>query len=401
MKIKFSKIFFYIIYALTLATNMLSEVTFMSSAFSLINKSFLFIGVIIFLVQSPKYNKKKFLMMATIFAVVIINYFITDDALMIKLFILIMIFKDINFNKFIKFDLFIKIIYYVLVICLCKARLAENIITYRSDGSVRQALGFGHSNTLGLYTMSICFDYIYLRYKKLKIWDLIFTAFFMFLIFKITNCRTAVLGFGLLIIGILIVKLTKKMNISKNGLKKIIPFIPIFCSALSIVCVLLYGKYDFIYTIDSLLSGRIRYGRYFWEEYGINLFGNVVTFISTQQAALYNTSAEVLDNSYLKLLIQFGGIIFIIYNYLSYKSLKYLVNKEKDSSKEILLIILITFYILGISETWLIKFYFNNFILYIAMYIYNKKLSDDKDKDFTKKENINFSKENNSNLTTC
>lgn len=373
-KIRVSELFFYIGYALLLFEAMFNNLNSLNIIFSIIDKAFVVLAIFIIFMQNEKYNIKRFILMCIVCVVLCINYFITKDNALIKIFFLVVAFKDLNFNKFIKVDLIIRGLCFTFVIILYKLQIIENIIIYRADGTIRQSLGFSHPNALGAYIMSISFSYIYIRYKNIKLRDVI--LLFLALIFATiyTDSRTATAGILLLFIFIALNKLVKNKK-NRRIVKKCIPLIPVFCAILSVLCTLLYNKYEFISDLDSILSKRIMYSNYFWKEYGVSMFGQDITTVSTVEAALYNLTPKILDNTYILVLIKYGIINFIIFNVLSFKSLKYLL-KENNKTSQMLVIILVVYYICGMLESWLIKFSYNIFILYFAIYLYNKKIGD-------------------------
>jgi hypothetical protein len=89
--------------------------------------------------------------------------------------------------------------------------------------------------------------------------------------------------------------------------------------------------------ISSFLSGRIRMGHEYVIDYGVKLFGQQIQQIS-QFSSNFKGVEMVLDSFYLKLIIQYGAIItliFIIYIWT-------LASKLKNKKPELLVIMFFT-----------------------------------------------------------
>lgn len=124
-----------------------------------------------------------------------------------------------------------------------------------------------------------------------------------------------------------------------------------------------------IKNIDRLLSKRIYYTEQYLQKYDINLFGQKIETVSTVQSRLLNISPQILDNSYIVLLLKFGIILLFCSCLLLSLRLK-LSYRERD---KLLIIILIIFMIVGLFENWLIKINYNPFILSFSSLIYRER----------------------------
>jgi hypothetical protein len=125
--------------------------------------------------------------------------------------------------------------------------------------------------------------------------------------------------------------------------------------------------------LNDLFSTRIECMLKFFNTYNINLFGNKLILVSSENAILLKTKAWILDNSFVHILLRYGLVIYIIFA-TYFKKIFYLAYKEKNT---ILIIIVFLLVIYGMMETYLFKFTYNVFILYIGKLLYREELKNE------------------------
>ncbi|CDB16979.1 putative uncharacterized protein [Clostridium sp. CAG:221] len=359
-----SLLFFYLAYTFILLQAMFNNVPSLTPLYGIIDKLVIVLIFLTILFQNQIYRIKEIAWVVIIFAIVVISYFLSKDNIILKAIMLIIASKDINFKKFIKFDLVIKVIFCFIIIIFSQIGIAENYVILRADGTIRQSLGFSHPNALAAYWLSICCDYIYLAFNKNKIIKLFICTIITFIIGYITDSRTVIICVSLMIILLLY-----NNYLNNKIIKKIVIFLPYLLFALSLSLAYLYKSSDLIKNIDRLLSKRIYYTEQYLQKYDINLFGQKIETVSTVQSRLLNISPQILDNSYIVLLLKFGIILLFCSCLLLSLRLK-LSYRERD---KLLIIILIIFMIVGLFENWLIKINYNPFILSFSSLIYRER----------------------------
>ena len=359
-----SLLFFYLAYTFILLQAMFNNVPSLTPLYGIIDKLVIVLIFLTILFQNQIYRIKEIAWVVIIFAIVVISYFLSKDNIILKAIMLIIASKDINFKKFIKFDLVIKVIFCFIIIIFSQIGIAENYVILRADGTIRQSLGFSQPNALAAYWLSICCDYIYLAFNKNKIIKLFICTIITFIIGYITDSRTVIICVSLMIILLLY-----NNYLNNKIIKKIVIFLPYLLFALSLSLAYLYKSSDLIKNIDRLLSKRIYYTEQYLQKYDINLFGQKIETVSTVQSRLLNISPQILDNSYIVLLLKFGIILLFCSCLLLSLRLK-LSYRERD---KLLIIILIIFMIVGLFENWLIKINYNPFILSFSSLIYRER----------------------------
>lgn len=212
---------------------------------------------------------------------------------------------------------------------------------------IRNAFGFYHPNTFGMYVMMIFLDYLYLNKEK-KIRNIIFAIFVSIFIHYTSDTRSAIYC----IMGISILLLLEKLLIRViqiKPIKFILNNLYLFLLCFSIVTTLLYcSKTDFSIQLNQFFSNRLYLQSIFWKNYKLSLFGNKI---------IYNYT---LDNGYIKLLLNYGLLATIFYGYIYNKTLKktYLFNNY------IVYFIILILLFFNVAESSMLYVYFNIFILY-------------------------------------
>lgn len=367
-----SLFFFYLAYTFILFQAMFNNVPSVLPFYSIIDKLIVVLIFLTVLFQNQIYKIREIALVVVIFSITVISYLLSKDNIILKFVMLIIASKDLEFKKFIKFDLVIKIIFCCMIIIFSQIGVAGNYIILRADGTIRQSLGFTHPNALAAYWLSIFCDYMYLSLNRNKMIKLFSCTIITFIIARITDSRTVIICVSLMII---LFFYNNYLNLNNKVAKTFIIFLPYLLFILSILSAYLYKSSNFIKNIDHLLSKRIYYTEQYIQRYDMKLFGQEIETVSTVQSRLLNISPQILDNSYILILLKFGVILLAGGCLLLSLRLK-LSYRERD---KLLIIILIIFMISGLFEGWLIKINYNPFLLSLSSLIYYKRKIDKED----------------------
>lgn len=257
--------------------------------------------------------------------------------------------KMINITK--KF-LISSIVMFIVTIILSELGIINNEDWYKRDENnnllIRNTLGFGNPNTLFLFIFGILISY-YLTKEKMTLAEKVIWICIIVFFYKLTLCRT---GFIVAILFILFADLLKRIN--KN---KLIQWINrnafLILTIISVIIAIKFGKSNNV--IESLLSHRPIY----WYQHvqnGISLTGNNIPI--------------VLDNYMLNIAYLQGILVYIVYLYMFYKSIK-IFNQKPEYYKYTIVIIFTLIY--GISEA-AINVSNNISILLIFLVYFNNNL---------------------------
>lgn len=305
------------------------------------NSLLVYLYLIIIMVLSLKYlfklqfTKIIFLKVMLIMIVSFIIFFLykEDNIFLYSLLGLLLINDD---NKDIVKTIFVSlVIIFSITILLGSLNILPMDEVYRTingESQVRISLGFPNANAAFAYFIPIVLSGIYL-FKNNKIF-IILSLIVSIIIYNFTVCRT---GFYLIILILIFSIVTKKYNINFNKNYFLICFI------LSILIAILFGQTKYNY-VNELFSYRPWYGFQFLKE-GIFSWG------------LGINNKLILDNLYFKLLANYSIIGILLYLYI------YKMGKEICNNDKYILFAMFFFNIYNIFEAMTI----GNFVLIIFL----------------------------------
>lgn len=312
-----------------------------------------------------KTDVRKIILYIAILCVAGISYINSGLSFVLITTILIIYVRNYDFDNILLFLIIGQMIGILLVVLSAGTGIVENINTSRL-GVERYALGFLNANTLSNYLFSIILKIMFLRRNLNNALPLFISNIIFLLVILITDSRTS---FLLLILFDLLfcvfiffrskgwldsyLSLMNKMNILMiNGL-----FILSYLSA-----ILFSYSNPFMVELNEIFSYRISSSSKFFYTYGFSLLGQEVELVSTFQAAKFNSSALILDNGYLQMLIIYGVVFSVIFYLLVLTSLKNIrVNKEY-----LLSIVILIYIIYGFNSGLFLSWEYN-FILFYGL----------------------------------
>lgn len=344
------RIFYFIGFLLLQMSSICVNVRFISNYLFVVKFISLFILLFccIINVKASKLTFNKIFMIIILFFVGIVSYYITDDIIFLELFILLFASMSFEFNEIVKVDFVCKLLVMIFVLICNKMGYAQSdFIVTRDGNTIRNAFGFYHPNTFGMYVMMIFLDYLYLN-KERKIRNIILAFVVAIFIHYTSDTRSAIYC----IIGISSLLLFEKSLIKIVQIKPvkfILNNLYLILLCFSIVTTLLYClKTDFSIQLNQFFSNRLYLQSIFWKNYKLSLFGNEM---------IYNYT---LDNGYIKLLLNYGFLATIFYGYIYNKTLK----KSWLFNDYVIYFIILILLFFNIAESSMLYVYFNIFILY-------------------------------------
>lgn len=220
----------------------------------------------------------------------------------------------------------------------------------------RYGMGYGHPNILHL-TLFIVLTLNYYCNVKNK-WDVrkfwIITFLMNLFVYKYSASRT---GFFVICIFELLILLQHFKLVERISLK--LPLI-IFCSLMGFTFLTPILRKSGLLNGISLFNGRVDYTYLYLTRYGYSLFG-------------FNNSLSetglILDNGYLRLLIETGIIGLLIWVYLNFGLMKKIA-KQADAK---MAIIVICFYIYIFTESFSSNIFMNYILFWGADELFNKQ----------------------------
>ncbi|WP_455714723.1 hypothetical protein [Anaerosporobacter sp.] len=235
------------------------------------------------------------------------------------------------------------------------------------NGIRRHYFFLGHPNTFSMLTLWTSMEYLYSRYDKLKVINLVVIWIINLLTYQFTNSNTGVLVTTIAVA----LSICDKKNVKRiiNMLKPLSKYSFAACSIAIPLFVASYTKFSgrmmgIFNSINDLFTGRLLFGAYIYDVYGFTLLGRTISFAPKIYWRGQWFDAIVLDNSYIWLFVMYGSLYLIILSIAFYLIAKSTSNIEK------ILIISYTFY--GIMEAYIINAASCFPILLIGKYLYIK-----------------------------
>ncbi len=233
---------------------------------------------------------------------------------------------------------------------------------YDETTRMRHSLGFSWTTTPAALYFFAMLIYVYLRKGKIKWFEFLIMELVDLWLYKMTDSRMNFFLSSFMLVFIMLYHLVNKMIFKYN----------IFCILPSLLCVfsvIIHWYYNpgnpIMNKLNDLLSGRLRLGKAAIEKYGIRLFGSKIEWVGFNA---YGPQGEynMVDNSYLQILLEHGFVLLILI-ILLYTALLYFAFKRGD-----IYMCLIVSFILAISvlETRLVSFAFNPMPFVAMTYIF-------------------------------
>lgn len=233
-------------------------------------------------------------------------------------------------------------------ILLALLGVLDNTVLFRSDGTVRFALGFAHPNSLGVCILHACICLFVLGFGQMGLAHYAFMVIAMLICNFVCDSRTETLAVVLILVCS--VMSTKDYFQRRNGLVCMIAFVAtLTAAALSLYFMVNYNSANAVHSaINDMLSYRLDYAHYYYEMFPPSLFG--------QAASLSGFSPVPLDNSWSREL-EAHGVISIVYMLLIAVCI-YLKSRNSQRTGALPYVMLIYAFV-SVSETIAFHIFFN------------------------------------------
>lgn len=271
-------------------------------------------------------------------------------------FFVVIISNFVSKNKRLKYLLFILSFFYIFILLLNIFGLLEfnntkSVIREFINFTVyRRTLGFNHPNAAMSLLLPIFSLLYYLYYDKYKKAVVILILVIGKIMFDLTYSRTTFILIILLVLLIFIkdkyIKKFKKLFLMTGN---IMIFLTIYLP--------LYFKESIL---NKYLSGRLRLFNYYLTNYNVSFLGD--------KEIIKSYSQYILDNTYLRILLENGILGILLLMILIYSMMRMLFKNKDYKAIRIFFIILI----FGFMESSALFYYFNIIYFIIGDYFFKK-----------------------------
>lgn len=252
------------------------------------------------------YEKYEIITMLTIMVILVYVFYRTKEKSLIITIISIFGCKDVDIIKVLKYILLV----YVIGVTIRMGLSWLNILPgkyFKSSKSGAKLLiydyGFSHPNSAYNHILMIILMIVAVWRNKLLWYHYIILSIIMFVFYNLFYSRTGAVTYIVLCILLISMYIAKSDQIRKK-LGLIYALLPLIIASISYLFIFLYPKH--IYYLDKLnkyLTRRIELS------YNAVSISGVYWFGSTDKSWINNF---YVDNAYINLLINFGGVIIII-----------------------------------------------------------------------------------------
>lgn len=236
----------------------------------------------------------------------------------------------------------------VIVMLLSSVGLIENfyhVNTY--TGKICIAFGFRHYNGFNSIFTILIILYFVNYFEKMNQLHCLFILILSFIVYILTNGKTGLLVNIFISIILFIIKSLR----NKVRAMKLIGAFIIGMTLLVIMGSILYNQFSLFHAISQLMSGRLQQAHFYYEKYGLTLFGTLIEELQGN----YKFWHYMLDCGHMRLLVNYGVLYFILFEFFNFS----LLIKSILSGNCKLFVMISAFILYGCSENY-ISFVFMN-----------------------------------------
>lgn len=319
-----------------------------------------------------KYTEYEILLMLFTFMITFYSIIIGEKKV---LFILLGLFmsKDIKIRAILKMYFLCGITMFFAHIVLYKIGIIQdiniNFIRKFNDFTVyeRHSLGFKNPNHAG-YFFFILITLFFILIKQVRI--IYFILAFLLNQFMYTTIYSLT-SYLIVNLFLFMTFCVKYMHVYKYLIFKILTCsVACFCFIISYIISYFYSyHYEVLEKLNLILSGRIELSNLFLDKYKVNLFGQRLLYNSDETDFI---NYAVLDNSYIKILLQFGLIPTILFLLCNFFLIKLMLQKKLYI--ESISICCMSIYCM--SESFIFNFHINYTLIFLSFILFKDKINE-------------------------
>ncbi|MCD8054013.1 MAG: hypothetical protein LUF00_08205 [Lachnospiraceae bacterium] len=274
-----------------------------------------FLVAVFIVVFLCKYTVWQVLVIALLTVVFLKIYWVTSkqEYFFLQSIMIVFAARETKWTNILKFTLVAFLAFIGGIILLSLTGEISTVESYRGD-KLRLSLGFSHPNSFAMYLLCVIFMWVLLRFEHLRIYDYVVWGAIAAFTWWGPNSKATTFSILLLMFLVWILKrwgtYLLKNNLVRGACLCMYPLMALF----SFLGSYFYQKDNVLCTkVDKILfTGRLGYAHEFLLKYPITLFGQKIKLIGSLVAQQKGTTAYILDNFYMRTLINSGVIAFIL-----------------------------------------------------------------------------------------
>lgn len=263
--------------------------------------------VVLKLIYSKRYSRVEQIMSVALIAIFSISGVVSGYLEIVQYILLIIGAKGVDLRKILMLYSGIAAMMLIVAFVASQCGIIENLVYEDARRGKRYSFGCIYPTDFAAHVFYLIAALIASFNQKIKIWWSIIIFGIALLIYKLCYAYTSVLTLILLGVGIIIYCIKDDWKIKKG-----MAAIPILTALLFPALMTIYdGNQNFWYKLDLKLSYRMLYTSWGIRDYGFSLFGQHVTEYGNGLTTTYNENYFFIDDSYMRILIEYGIIVFI------------------------------------------------------------------------------------------
>ena len=301
------------------------------------------------------YTKRELIWVAVFLIVGLFSFLGSGDYGLLEFFILMFAAKEESSVKLTAAFFLIKGAALVITILLWRIGILAAL--YYQDDKVGyfNTYGFCHRNVLAANVAVVCLAWLYLRYRRLKIWDVAVWGIIALATYRFAVSRTGLIIMLLSIFGIYFFRKKNITILNFPYLRRFFFFFFLGLILISVIGTVFYsGDSSFWSLIDRIFTKRFQFAHYCFEEYGLSLFGQHIPLVSSIAAQNDQGTRLILDNAYMRGILYYGIVPGILFLAVYFKALDTALKKR--SGKMIFFFLIFAIY--GLSERYMLDVYY-------------------------------------------
>lgn len=318
-----------------------------------------------------KYTVKEIVVMAAIALYAVFIYLKTGYITFTITVVTLLGAKNIDVYDLMKKVLFVRLICMTVLISASTAGIVGNFVKDQYDDGLTYSFGFQNPNDFMVNVFVNVALIFYLNYKKLNVLYFLLSAYAFYAVYCVTKSMTGMMLGVFLLVVFLFLKIFDRLGSVGNKIKQIISAAVVPTSqwcfiGTFIVSAVFDVNNRFMFTLDQLVSGRLKIQHQYWLNYGFSLLGKDISRGAARWDGVQINNG-FLDSNYWCSFYKYGFVsvmIFIVFLVAA----SWYFHKKKDYN---VVIIINTLCIYGLMEDFLISSIVNPFLLLAVYAVYS------------------------------
>ncbi len=318
-----------------------------------------------------KYTVKEIVVMAAIALYAVFIYLKTGYITFTITVVTLLGAKNIDVYDLMKKVLFVRLICMTVLISASTAGIVGNFVKDQYDDGLTYSFGFQNPNDFMVNVFVNVALIFYLNYKKLNVLYFLLSAYAFYAVYCVTKSMTGMMLGVFLLVVFLFLKIFDRLGSVGNKIKQIISaaVVPtsLWCFIGTFIVSAVFDVNNrFMFTLDQLVSGRLKIQHQYWLNYGFSLLGKDISRGAARWDGVQINNG-FLDSNYWCSFYKYGFVsvmIFIVFLVAA----SWYFHKKKDYN---VVIIINTLCIYGLMEDFLISSIVNPFLLLAVYAVYS------------------------------